>query len=59
MDKNEILKALFDSGKINEKDKNDANWKNAFELYKQSTGDYHVSMDCGVCFSTVLKWLKQ
>lgn len=58
MDKKEILKRLFESGEINSKDKTQ-NWKDAFELYKASTGDYHVGMDCGLCFSTVLKWLKQ
>lgn len=58
MDKKEILKKLEQSGEVHKKDKTDL-WKAAFELYKPSTGDYHVSMDCGACFAAVLKWLRQ
>ena len=57
-DKKEILAELERTGEVNKKSKH-PKWVEAFELYKAQTKDTHVSMECGVCFATVLKWLKK
>jgi hypothetical protein len=57
MDKKQILQNLQISGEIHKKEKTD-NWKQAFDVYKSQSGDHQVSMDCGVCFAKVLKWLQ-
>lgn len=57
MNKTEILNSLMLSGEIHKKTKSET-WIIAFELYKKSTGDYQIGMDCGSCFAKVLKWLQ-
>lgn len=39
--------------------KNHPVWVEAFEAYRNETGDNQVNIKCGSCYRKVLKWLKQ
>jgi hypothetical protein len=54
----EVLNKLKSTGAIHRCDRHEEIWKEAFELYRTSTGE-HLSMKCSKCFSTVKEWLQR
>jgi hypothetical protein len=56
--KAELLKKLSDNGVLGTFKEHPV-WVEAFDAYKNSTGDTQVGYKCGSCYRKVLAWLRK
>lgn len=59
MTRQELRDKMLQSGEINHPDRFNQNWNAAFEMYKNETKDFTVSVKCGSCFKKVAQWLRK